>query len=76
MPGEIIGEGLAFVLKLLWRLAVELILELLIIGGGRLLIHLVRPRSEPGEFVCAVVGVSFWVAVGLLVYGFTSAVAA
>jgi hypothetical protein len=28
MPGEIIGEGLAFVLKLLWRLAVELILEL------------------------------------------------
>lgn len=76
MPGEIIGEGLAFVLKLLWRLAVEIILELLVIGGGRLLIHLVRPRAEPSQFVCAAVGVSFWIAVGLLVYGFTSTVAA
>ena len=76
MPGEIVGEGLVLLAKLLWRIAVEIILELLIIGGGRLLIRFIRPQSEPSEFVCVVVGVLFWAAVGLGVYGIAQATAA
>jgi len=76
MPGEIIGEGLIVIAKLIWRVAVEIILELLIIGGGRLLIRMARPRAEPSEFVCVVVGVFFWAAVGLALYGVIQATAA
>ncbi len=76
MPGEIIGEGIGLVLKLLWRIAVEVILELLIIGAGRLVIRLVRPHSEPSELSCVVVGLVFWASIGLALYGLAQATAA
>ena len=76
MPGEIIGEGLAGIIKLLWRIAAEIIFELLITGAGRLIIRVVRPHSEPNELSCVVVGLAFWVAVGLALYGLARATAA
>jgi len=64
MPiGEIAGEALGGVLRLVGRLLFECIFELFIQGTGRFLIRLVRPGSEPGEMACAAVGMLFWILV-------------
>ncbi len=64
MPvGELIGEALGGVLKFVARFVFEVVFELLILGTGRSLVLLVRPRSDPGDALCAVVGLVFWVVV-------------
>lgn len=65
MPvGEVIGEGLGVVLRLVGRLLLEVLVEWLIMGAGRTLMGLVRPRSEPSDMACGIVGILFWVVVG------------
>jgi len=66
MPlGEIAGEALGGILRALGRILFEIFFLGIIQGTGYLLIRTVSPKSEPGEFSTAVVGVSFWSAVGV-----------
>ena len=69
MPvGELIGEVIGGVLKVVGRIFFEVVFELLILGTGRLLIRCFRPRSDPSDLACGMVGVVFWGAVGAGVY--------
>lgn len=63
MPvGEIVSEVLGGVLRVIGRCLVEIFFELLVKGVGYALVKAFRPRSDPEEAVCAVVGLAFWVA--------------
>ncbi len=65
MPiGEIAGEALGGVLRVIGRLLFELVVEVMVHGTGRVLIRIVRPGSEPGGTASAIAGVVFWAAVG------------
>lgn len=72
MPlGQIVGEVLGGLARVVASLVLELVFEILIKGVGYAIITFVRPKSEPGEAACAVVGLAFWAAVivvGVLVY--------
>lgn len=57
--GEIIGEGLGFVA----RLVVEVVFEVLIKGTGHLVLKTVRPRHEPSDLATALVGIVILAAV-------------
>lgn len=64
MPaGELIAEGLGAVLRVAGRLVFEAVVELLIMGTGRVLIRVVRPGSEPGDMACGIIGILFWAAI-------------
>jgi hypothetical protein len=66
MPiGEIAGEVLGGTLRVVGRILFEVFFELIIKGTGYALVRLVRPKEEPGETTCAVVGLFFWCAVGI-----------
>ncbi len=72
MPlGDIAGEAVGGVLRVAGRILFELIVELAIKGMGHVLIRILRPKSEPGEMACALVGLLFWallITVGIVVH--------
>lgn len=72
MPLEdIAGDMLKGALRVISRVALEIIFELAIKGVGYALIKLFRPHSEPSDNACAWVGSTFWIAaiaLGFLVY--------
>ena len=69
MPlGEIAGEAVGGVLRLLGRFVFEVLFELIVKGTGYALIRLVRSGKEPSETACAVVGLFFWAIAGTVSY--------
>ncbi len=72
MPlGDIAGEALGGVFRFIGRLLFEVVVELLIQGAGHVILRTVRPKSEPSETACTLVGLVFWATVivlGWLVY--------
>lgn len=69
MPvGEIIGEAIGGVLKVAGRLVLEVVFELFIQGTGHMLIRFVRPKSDPSDLACGIVGILFWAVVGATIY--------
>ena len=70
MPiGEIVGETLGGIARVVGEIVVQVVLEVVIKGVGYALIRLVRPRSEPSDGACGVVGLVFWIAVAAGGYG-------
>lgn len=66
MPiGELVGEGLGALIRGIGRLLFELVFELFLAGTGRLLIRIASPKSEPGDLTCTLVGLLFWVVLGV-----------
>lgn len=72
MPlGDLLGEALGGALRVAGRILFELVFELAIKGTGYAIIKLFRPRSEPSEISCSVVGLGFWavvIALGIIVF--------
>lgn len=67
MPlGDIAGEALGGVLRFIGRLLFEVVVEVLIQGTGHVILRTVRPKSEPGETACTLVGLVFWATVIVL----------
>lgn len=61
MPlGELAGEALGGVLRLIGRIVAEIFFELLIQGTGELLLRLFRPESKLDARTSMWVGVLFW----------------
>ena len=70
MPlGDVAGELLGNAFRVVARLVLEVFVELLVKGVGYGIIKAFRPRSEPGDGACALVGLAFWavVAVGAVI---------
>ena len=66
MPiGEIAGEALGGVFRVVGRLVFEIFFELIIQGTGHVLIRIVKPAHQPSDKACAVVGLLFWAAAGV-----------
>jgi len=66
MPlGEIAGETLGGIARVVGRILFEVFFEFIIQGTGYVLVRTVRPKTEPDDTVCTVVGLLFWVAVGV-----------
>lgn len=69
MPlGEIAGEALGGLFRFVGRIFVEILFEGLIKGTGYAIVSAVRPKTEPEDALCSVVGLLFWLAVGLAAY--------
>ena len=69
MPiGEIAGEALGGVFRVVGRFVFEIFFELVIQGTGYVLIRTARPAYEPSDTACAVVGLLFWSAIGVGAY--------
>ena len=65
MPlGEIAGEALGGIFRVVGRIIFEIFFELIIQGAGYALVRMVRPRAKPDDTICAVVGFIFWVVLG------------
>lgn len=65
MPlGDIAGEALGGVVRVVGRVLFEVIVEFVIQGAGYVLVRPFRSKTEPDDTVCTFVGVIFWVAVG------------
>jgi len=61
MPiGEIAGEALGGLLRVVGRLLFEVVFELMIQGTGYWLLRRTRPSYEPGDAASAVAGLLFW----------------
>ena len=61
MPiGDIAGEVLGGILRIVGRMLFEVFFEFIVKGAGYALVRLVRPKDEPGDTACAVVGLLFW----------------
>lgn len=68
MPlGEIAGHALAGVARLVVSVFLDVFFEVLIKGTGYAVIRVLRPRSEPGDTACSIVG--FVVLAGIAVAG-------
>ena len=66
MPlGEIAGEALGGIVRVVGRILFEVFFEFTIQGTGYVLVRTVRPKTEPDDTVCTVVGLLFWVVVGI-----------
>ncbi len=66
MPlGEIAGEALGGFVRVVGRILFEIFFEIIIQGTGYVLVRTVRPKTEPDDTVCTVVGLLFWVCVGV-----------
>ena len=66
MPlGEIAGEAIGGIVRVVGRILFEIFFELIIQGTGYVLVRTVRPKTEPDDTVCTVVGLLFWAAVGV-----------
>ena len=64
MPaGEIAGEAIGAVARIVGRLIVEVVFELLVRGTGYAVLRSLRPSREPGETASALVGLVVWAGV-------------
>ncbi|WP_454831313.1 hypothetical protein [Pseudoxanthomonas wuyuanensis] len=62
MPiGDIAGEVLGGVGRFMGRIFFEVVFEFIIQGTGYMLLRLLRPKSEPSDTACAIVGLLFWI---------------
>ncbi|MDR2188703.1 MAG: hypothetical protein LBE62_11770 [Azonexus sp.] len=69
MPlGDIAGEVLGGIFRFVGRALFEIVGEIVIKGAGYVLIRIFKPKSEPDELACAIVGLLFWAAVGVGAY--------
>ena len=76
MPGDVVGEVLVGILRTVGRVMVEivgrglveLIFEIMIKGSGYILLRIFRPKSDPGEGACTIVGIIFWILIGTVAY--------
>lgn len=69
MIGDIVGEVTGGVLKFIGRLIFEVAFEFLIKGAGYVLCRpFSRRKLDPDGGLVVVVGLAFWVAVGLGIY--------
>lgn len=63
MPlGDIAGEALGGVFRVIARIVFEILVEWLLRGTGALILRVLRPRHAHGEAAAALTGVVFWVA--------------
>ena len=63
MPlGDIAGEALDGVFRVIARIVFEIVVEWLLRGTGALILRVLRPRHVPGEVAAALTGLVFWVA--------------
>lgn len=70
MIGDIVGEVAGGVLKFIGRVFFEVIFEFLVKGAGCVLCRSFgRRKLDPDGALVVVVGLAFWVAVGLGIYG-------
>ena len=60
MPADIAGEVIGGVVRVAARFIIEVVFEFAIQGTGDLILRTIRPRSEPGDAACALVGLLFW----------------
>ena len=66
MPlGDIAGETLGGIVRVVGRILFEIFFEIIIQGTGYVLVRTVRPKTAPDDTICAVVGLLFWVFVGV-----------
>jgi hypothetical protein len=69
MIGDIVGEVAGGALKFIGRLFLEVVFEFLIKGAGYILCSpFSRRKSDPDSVLVVVVGLVFWVAVGVGIY--------
>jgi hypothetical protein len=69
MIGEIVGEVAGGALKLIGRIFLEVIFEFLIKGAGYILCSpFSRRKLDPDGGLVVIVGLVFWVAVGVAIY--------
>ena len=77
MPlGDLAGDAIVGVFRLLGRILVEVFFELLIKGTGYALIRMIKPKTAPSETESAIVGLLFWLVVcigGYYIYHATAA---
>jgi hypothetical protein len=70
MIGDIVGEVAGGVLKFIGRIIAEVVLEFLIKGVGYMLCRpFSRKELDPDGGLVAFVGLAFWIAVGVGIYG-------
>ncbi|MDR6093319.1 hypothetical protein [Stenotrophomonas sp. SORGH_AS_0321] len=67
MPGEIIGEGLAALLRWLLQQLAWFVVEIVLGGTGYLILRLLRSRRAEDGDACVLAGLVFWVATGFSV---------
>lgn len=60
---DLAGEALRGALRVVGRMLVELVFEILLKGTGHVVLRLSRPGKEPGDAACALVGVLVWTGV-------------
>lgn len=64
MPlGEIAGEAIGGVFRIIGQLLVEVVVEILIRGPGHLICRMCGYKGSPDGWLPAVVGIVFWVAI-------------
>jgi hypothetical protein len=64
MPiGEIAGEALGGLLRVVGRLLFEIFFELMIQGAGYWLLRRIRPGYEPSRAASGAAGLLFWTAI-------------
>jgi hypothetical protein len=66
MPlGELAVDAIGGIFRVAGRILIEVFFELLIKGAGYVLIRMIKPKPAPTETECAIVGLLFWLAVGI-----------
>lgn len=69
MPIAEIAVGvLEVAVRVIARVLLEVVFEFLIQGAGDVIIRAFRPRPEPSDAACALVGVLFWITVAIGAY--------
>ena len=63
MPHDIVGEAFGGILRLVARIFVEIVFEILIRGTGYTLIRPFRKDTDMADGACAIVGVLAWVVI-------------
>ena len=66
MPlGDIVGEVVGIVARVTVQLFVEIVFEILIKGPGYLLVKLFKANVDPDGFIVFLVGILFWLVIGI-----------
>ncbi len=69
MIGDVVGEAAGGLLKFIGRLIFEVVFEFLIKGAGYILCRPFSRRTlDPDGGLVVVVGLTFWVTVGVAIY--------
>lgn len=73
MPiGDIAGEALGGIGRIIVWIFVEVVFEILIRGAGHVVLRTLRPKSDPGDIACVFVGLLVWMCLlggAFLLYG-------